>query len=139
MSDPPMVGLVGALAAARHRCAFVQICHDVHPDIAIALGMVREGTLTRLWRRVNRCVLRRADRVVVVGRDMAEKLTREGVPQERIRFVPTWAPAQDNSSQVSVKVRSERGWLGKFVVMHAGNMGLSQNMGIYPEAASLLR
>jgi colanic acid biosynthesis glycosyl transferase WcaI len=139
MSDPPLVGLVGAFAAARHRCAFVQICHDVHPDIAIALGKIREGRLTRVWRSINRYVQRRAVRIVVVGRDMEEKLAAEGVPREHLRFIPTWASAQENDSHDLAAVSSEYGWDGKFVVMHAGNMGLSQNLGMYAEVARALR
>ncbi|HWX87072.1 MAG TPA: glycosyltransferase family 4 protein [Solirubrobacteraceae bacterium] len=139
MSDPPLVGLIGALAAARHRCCFVQICHDVHPDIAIALGKAREGILTRIWRSANRYVQRRANRIVVVGRDMEEKLAAEGVARERLRFIPTWASEQENSPQVLTAVRSRCGWLEKFVVMHAGNMGLSQNMEMYPQVAMALQ
>jgi colanic acid biosynthesis glycosyl transferase WcaI len=139
MSDPPPVGVIGALAAARHRCVFVQICHDMHPDITIALGKVREGMLTRVWRSINRYVQRRAVRIVVVGRDMEEKLVAEGVPRERLRFIPTWASAQENDPQDLAAVRSEYGWSGKFVVMHAGNMGLSQNLGMYAQVAHLLR
>jgi colanic acid biosynthesis glycosyl transferase WcaI len=139
MSDPPPVGLIGALAAARHRCAFVQICHDVHPDIAVALGKVREGMLTRVWRSINRYAQRRAVRIVVVGRDMEEKLAAEGVPRERLRFIPTWASAQENNPHDVAAVRSEYGWDGKFVVMHAGNMGLSQNLGMYVQVARALR
>ncbi len=135
LSDPPLVGLIGVLAAARHRCPYVQICHDVHPDITIALGKVQEGFLTRLWRGINRYVQRRAIRIVVVGRDMEEKLASEGVARERLRFVPTWASAQANTPHESAAVREERGWLGKFVVMHAGNMGLSQNIGMYARVA----
>ncbi len=139
MSDPPAVGLVGALAAARHRCAFVQICHDVHPDITIALGKVREGRLTRMWRAINRRVQRRAARIVVVGRDMEEKLIAEGVSPERLRFIPTWASAQKNDPQDLTAVRSKYGWDGRFVVMHAGNMGLSQNIGMYAQVARALQ
>ncbi len=139
MSDPPPVGLVGALAAARHRCAFVQICHDVHPDITIALGKVREGRLTRIWRSINRRVQRRAVRIVVVGRDMEEKLAAEGVAPR--------APALHTDVGIGSGERPARprrcevqyGWDGKFVVMHAGNMGLSQNLGIYAQVARALR
>jgi colanic acid biosynthesis glycosyl transferase WcaI len=138
MSDPPGVGVIGALAAARHRCSFVQVCHDIHPDIAIALGKMREGKITRMWRGVNRLVQRRADRIVVVGRDMLEKLAAEGVAREKLRFVPTWASAQVESPQAIAAVRSAQRWHGKFVVMHAGNMGLSQNVAMYPEVASAL-
>jgi colanic acid biosynthesis glycosyl transferase WcaI len=139
MSDPPPVGVIAALAAARHRCAFVQICHDVHPDITVALGKLREGRLTRSWRGINRRVQRRAIRIVVVGRDMQEKLAAEGVPRERLRFIPTWASAQENDPQDLAAVRARYGWDDKFVVMHAGNMGLSQNLGMYGQVADALR
>lgn len=139
LSDPPLVGVVGALASARHRCAFVQICHDLHPDIAVALGKVREGQLTRIWRRVNRYVLRRAARIVVVGRDMAEKLAAEGVSPEKLRFVPAWASPQHRSREAVDAVRAEHGWRGRFVVMHAGNMGLSQNLTMYSDVARALQ
>jgi colanic acid biosynthesis glycosyl transferase WcaI len=139
MTDPPLVGIIGAVAAARHRCAFVLICHDLHPDIVIALGKVREGTLTRVWRRANGYVQGRAVRIVVVGRDMEEKLAVEGVAREKLRFIPAWASAQENSPEAIAAVRSEYGWRGKFVVMHAGNMGLSQNIGMYSEVARALR
>lgn len=139
MSDPPGVGVIGALAAARHRCAMVEICHDVHPDITIALGKVGEGALTRLWRSVNRYVHRRATRIVVVGRDMHEKLVAEGVPRERLRFIPTWASFQENDPADVAAARARLGWQQKFVVMHAGNMGLSQNLGMYREVARGLR
>jgi colanic acid biosynthesis glycosyl transferase WcaI len=139
MSDPPPVGLIGALAATWHRCAFVHICHDVHPDIAIALGKVREGILTRAWRSINRYVQRRAARIVVVGRDMEDKLAAEGVPRKCLRFIPTWASAQDQGPQDLSDVRSEYRWSGKFVVMHAGNMGLSQNIDMYLQVAGALR
>ena len=138
MSDPPLVGVLGALASRRHRCGFVQICHDVHPDITIALGKAREGALTRAWRAVNLRVLRRATRVVTVGRDMQEKLAAEGVARERLRFIPTWAAAQQTGPQAIAALRSQYGWRDKFVVMHAGNMGLAQNLGIYPQVAAAL-
>jgi colanic acid biosynthesis glycosyl transferase WcaI len=139
MSDPPPVGLIGALAAARHRCAFVHICHDAHPDIAIALGKVKEGTITRVWRSINRYVQSRAARTVVVGRDMEEKLAAEGVPRERLRFITTWASAQDGDPQDVAALKDQYRWTGQFVVMHSGNMGLSQNIGMYSAVANALR
>jgi colanic acid biosynthesis glycosyl transferase WcaI len=75
----------------------------------------------------------------VVGRDMEEKLAAEGVPRERLRFIPTWASAQENDPQDLASVRAQYGWEGKFVVMHAGNMGLSQNLGMYGQVAGALR
>src|SRR5437588_4151615 len=138
MTDPPVVGVIGVLAAARHRRPFVLICHDVYPDIAIALGKLHSRMGATVWRLVNRMVLRRARRVVVVGRDMAEKLTARGLDPAKISYVPTWANEQDIDELAIGEARRERHWDGMFVAMHAGNMGLAQNLDVVVEAAERL-
>ena len=138
-TDPPVIGVVAALAAARFRCRFVFICHDVHPDIGVALGMIANRPLIAAWRAVNRFIRGRADRIVVVGRDMREKLERQGVAPDKLVYVPTWAPADRADPAVSARRRHELGWTDRFVVMHAGNIGLAQNVGILADAAEHLR
>lgn len=137
-TDPPVIGIVAVLAAARFRCRFVFISHDVHPDIGMAIGMLANRPLIAVLRAINRFIRTRADVVVVVGRDMAEKLAREGVPREKLVYVPTWAPADAPDLALSARLREEHGWTDRFVVMHAGNIGLAQNVGVLAEAASHL-
>jgi colanic acid biosynthesis glycosyl transferase WcaI len=138
-TDPPVIGLIAALVAARFRCRFVFICHDVHPDVGIAMGMIANRPLIAVWRGVNRFIRGRADQIVVVGRDMREKLEREGVPPGKLVYVPTWAPAELASSTMTRKLREDHGWTDRFVVMHAGNIGLAQNVNVLAEAAEHLR
>ncbi len=139
MTDPPVVGVIGVIAAARYRRPFVQICHDVYPDIAMALGKMRAGWGARLWRALNRVVRERADRIVVVGRDMAEKLEREGVEPKKLVYIPAWANDQQLDDEQVTRTRHDEGWAGRFVVMHAGNMGLAQNLDTFLEVAERLR
>jgi colanic acid biosynthesis glycosyl transferase WcaI len=139
MTDPPVVGLVGVLAAARHQRPFVLICHDVYPDIAVALGRLQSLPAVKLWRVLNRLVRRRARRIVVVGRDMAEKLADQGVDPSRISYVPPWANEQIVDERSIAAARRELGWDGLFAVMHAGNMGLAQNLDVVVEAAERLK
>jgi colanic acid biosynthesis glycosyl transferase WcaI len=139
MTDPPVVGLIGVLAAARHRRPFVLICHDVYPDIAVVLGKLRSRSAARVWRLLNRVIRGRARRIVVVGRDMAEKLADEGVAPAKLAYIPTWANEQDVDERSIAAARSEMGWDGAFVVMHAGNIGLAQNLDVVVEAAERLR
>ncbi len=140
MTDPPVVGVIGMLASAWHRRPFVQLCHDVHPDIAEALGLVRNPVLTRTWRALNRLVRRRAAQLVVVGRDMEEKLVGEGCEPAKLTYVPTWAEDVTVPAAEAARERRDRGWADRFVVMHAGNMGLAQNLDVLlPVAASLER
>jgi colanic acid biosynthesis glycosyl transferase WcaI len=123
----------------RFRCRFVFICHDVHPDIGVAMGLIRNRALIAVWRTVNRVIRRRADRVVVVGRDMREKLEREGVDPQKVVYVPTWSSADTADATMAARLRDELGWRDRFVVMHAGNIGLAQNVGIFSRVAERLR
>jgi colanic acid biosynthesis glycosyl transferase WcaI len=139
LTNPPFLGLVGALAAARYRTKLVIVCHDVFPEVAVALGLLRNRALEWAWHRFNRIVRARAARVVVVGRDMRHLLRSQGVDAGRLIFIPPWAERQQVDRELTRALRSERGWEGKFVVMHAGNVGLAQNVGILAELAERVR
>jgi len=137
-TDPPIIGAIAAIAAARFRCRFVFICHDVHPDIGIAMGVMRNRVLIVAWRAINHFIRRRADRIVVVGRDMGDKLEREGVDRRKLVYVPTWSSDDATDAATVARLRDELGWGERFVVMHAGNIGLAQNIEIFPRVAERL-
>jgi colanic acid biosynthesis glycosyl transferase WcaI len=138
-TDPPVIGTIAALAAMRFRCRFVFVCHDVHPDIGMAMGLIRNRGLIAAWRAANGFIRRRAHRIVVVGRDMLEKLRQEGTDARKLVYVPTWGPDELVDPAVSARLRHENGWTDRFVVMHAGNIGLAQNIAVFPEIAEHLR
>ena len=138
MTDPPIIGVIGVLAAARFRRPFVQLCHDVYPDIAVALGKLRNPVAVRLWRALNRLVRGRAAKLVVVGRDMREKLAARGSTRQSLSSSPRGLTTKRSTAQRSSVIRQRMGWTDLFVVMHAGNMGLPQNLGTLIEAADRL-
>lgn len=139
MTDPPIVGLVGLLAARRYRRPLVQISHDVYPDIMVALGRARSTLLVALWRRLNATVRSAAASIIVVGRDMSERLIAESVDPAKIEVIPTWASPQPVDAAARDEARRAMGWSDAFVVMHAGNAGLAQNLGVLLDAAAELR
>ena len=139
MTDPPVIGLVGLLAARRYRCPFVYVCEDIFPDVGVALGRMDNPMAVWLWRKLNRLLRRRAARVVAIGRDMQEKLLAEGVPAAKMALIPNWANHQQADDRFRGRTRRSMGWERKFVVMHAGNVGLAQNLEVLVEAADLLR
>jgi colanic acid biosynthesis glycosyl transferase WcaI len=139
LTNPPFLGLAGALAATRHRTKFVVVCHDVFPDLAVALGRLRNPVLKWAWDRVNRFVRARAARIVVVGRDMEQRLLSQGVAGTKLIFIPAWAERQQLDPDATRALRSEHAWAARFVVMHAGNLGLAQNVEILAELAERVR
>ena len=140
MTDPPVIGLIGLLAARRHHRPLVQISHDVYPEIAVALGHVKSRLLISAWRSLNRVVRRSSASIVVVGRDMRDRLVADGVDPAKIAVIPTWAAEQDIDGAALAAARLAMGWEpSTFVVMHAGNAGLAQNLDVVLDAAYELR
>lgn len=137
-TDPPVIGAVGSMAARRHRVPFVQVYMDIYPDVGIALGRVDHPFVVRWWRRLNAAIRTRAARVVAIGRDMVEKLQDEGVDPAKIVLIPNWAETAPVDARGSRRLRTAMGWDGRYVVMHAGNVGLAQNLGGLIDAAGLL-
>jgi putative colanic acid biosynthesis glycosyltransferase WcaI len=139
MTDPPYNGLIGAAVAGWHRTPFVHISHDVYPDIAIAIGKLRNPALVAAWRAANRLVFRRAQRIVVVGRDMEQLLAARGAEPSKLVYLPSWGERQEEDRERTQRLRGEHGWDGAFVVMHAGNVGLAQNVELFADLAERLR
>jgi colanic acid biosynthesis glycosyl transferase WcaI len=137
MTDPPLVGIVGLAAAKRFGCPFVFVSHDVHPDIGVALGRMDNPLLVWAVRAVNRLLRRSASQIIVVGRDMQEKMIAEGVAADKLTYLPNWATRTEQVSAADVRARM--GWSDRVVVMHAGNIGLAQNLNTLLQAASLLK
>jgi glycosyltransferase involved in cell wall biosynthesis len=138
-TDPPLAALVGRAVAAGRRARFVYVCWDLYPDIAMALGRLQNPFLIAGWRALNRLVRARADSVVAVGRDMCEKLESEGVPAEKVDLIRHWSTVEPPSAAATAEARRRMEWNGRFVVMHAGNVGLAQNLDMLVEAADILR
>jgi colanic acid biosynthesis glycosyl transferase WcaI len=138
LTDPPVVGAVAAAVARRHRIPFVQVYMDIYPDVGMALGRVDHPLMVRAWRRFNRVIRSNATRVVAIGRDMVEKLESEGVERAKIAFIPNWDDPRPVDAGATRSTRTAMGWKDRFVVMHAGNIGLAQNLGCLIDAAGLL-
>jgi len=91
--------------------------------------------------RVNRYLLRHADAIVALGDRMRRRLVEEkGADPSRVHVIHNWADCEaivpgprDNA------FARAHGLVDRFVVMHSGNVGLSQNLEVLIEAADRLR
>jgi colanic acid biosynthesis glycosyl transferase WcaI len=140
MTDPPMVAAM-ALATSRLRgVPFVYVNQDVFPDVGVILGRLRNPALVKTLARVNRTLREQAAAVVAIGRDMEQRLVENGVPAEKIRVIPNWADGSlIRPLQAPSSLRAAHGWNDHFVVMHSGNVGLSQDLRTLVGAADLLQ
>lgn len=136
MTDPPIIGLAGILSARCHGARFVFYCCDVFPEVAVLLEDFRSELVNRGLDWVNRYLLGRADLVIALGETMRQRLVAKGARESGTVVVQTWAEcAKFDPASPSIPFRVEHGLVSKFVVMHAGNIGLSQNLDIVIETA----
>ena len=145
LTTPPLIGLLALLACRLKGMKMVALVQDIYPDVGVALGTFREGSLaTRLLDRLNRTVLSRADRVIVLGDCMRErvaaKIGRERA--ERIDVIHNWADGEKVrplADGVRNPFAEEHGLRGRFVVQFSGNLGRVNDFDTPLEAARLLR
>jgi glycosyltransferase involved in cell wall biosynthesis len=136
-TDPPFLGIGAWIAARRHRAKLVQVLYDIYPDVALVLGRMTNPVAVAAWRRLNRFTRARADRIVAIGRDMRENLIADGVPADRIELIPNWSEQNPATPDEVETTRERLGWKDRFVVLHAGNVGLGHGLGSFVDAAAL--
>src|SRR5690349_6277255 len=79
MTDPPFIGAAAELVARRFRAPLIVISQDVFPEIAVKLGRLRNPLVVGALGRVIDSYLRFADRVVVIGDTMKQRIVDKGV------------------------------------------------------------
>jgi glycosyltransferase involved in cell wall biosynthesis len=139
-TDPFFLAFVGRWMQFRHGSRFVVYLQDIYPDIAVAVGKLHEGFVSRMLRRLLFGVYRRADRVVVLSRDMEQTCLRYGVPADRLRVIPNWADTRRVTPRKEANDFRRRHHLEeKFVVMYSGNLGLAHPLVPILDAAEQLK
>ena len=139
LTDPPIIGL--AALAARPTGGMVFFCQDIFPEVTGLLEDFRSPTVDAILDRVNRYLVRRAARIVALGDTMASRLVQgKGADAAKITVIHNWA---DTSAIVPSDKQNPfavaNGLHDRFVVLHAGNIGLSQNLDVVIDAAARLK
>ncbi len=139
-TDPFLLAFVGRWFQWRHRAKFVVYLQDIYPDIAVAVGKLREGWISRCVRSLLFRVYRQADCVVVLSRDMERTCREYGVPADVLRVIPNWADTtRVQPHKVENSFRKRYQLEDTFLVMYSGNMGLAHRLAPILDAANQLR
>ncbi len=131
MTDPPFEGVVGAFVAMLKGKAYLYNIRD----------MVEPGSLARVWEKMHRWALRRANCVVVLGEDMKNRILAKGIAAEKVEIVRDGAEIPGEGAPAAAidedVVRAVRGEF-RFVLLHAGNIGFYGAWGTLLAAAKRL-
>ncbi|HPF78473.1 MAG TPA: glycosyltransferase family 4 protein, partial [Alphaproteobacteria bacterium] len=153
MTDPPMLLVIGRIISRLKNMQHIHWCQDMYPDLFKALGVKLPDFVTDFLQRASRRAFKKCAKVVVVGRCMADRLTKTGLPADNISLIANWtdfeviAPSSSGNHTLlpvdltGVAKKPEemfRDDSPKFRVLYAGNIGRAHPMRSVIEAAALL-
>jgi glycosyltransferase involved in cell wall biosynthesis len=141
LTDPPIVGLAALAAARRHGARFVFLCQDIFPEVAVLLEDFHSRAVNSALEQVNRFLVRQADAIIALGDTMKQRLVDgKGADAQRVTVIHNWADCSTLAPGPKDNAFARtHGLHDRFVVMHAGNIGLSQNLDVLVDAAERLR
>ena len=143
LTTPPIIGLIGTLLRRLKGTSHIYWSMDLHPDASLALRrMSRRNPAVGGLAWLSDHVYRQADRVIVLGPYMADRVLEKKVRPDRVATIPVWS-RRDEIFPVDRRSNPLRQSLGfdedTFVAMYSGNLGLAHGFDEFLEAARLLR
>ena len=142
LTTPPIIGLVGTILRKLKGSKHVYWSMDLHPDASIALGRMKARNPVVAWLAwLSDSVYRQADKVVVLGSYMADRIAAKRVRRDRIATIPVWSRSDEiyPLPRENHPLRESLGLEDKFVVMYSGNLGLAHSFAEMIEAARRLK
>jgi glycosyltransferase involved in cell wall biosynthesis len=136
-SPPIFQGWTAWMLARLKRVPFLFEVRDLWPTFAIAVGVLKNPLLIRMSLWLERFLYRHADRVMVNSPGYVAHVTGRGA--RRVELVPNGAdPAMFDPAADGAAFRSAHAFEEKFVALYAGAHGMSNDLGVLLESASLL-
>lgn len=129
-SPPLLLSFAAVLQKWLRNWPYVLNLHDLYPQTAIDLGVLKNPALIALARVLESAVYRNADRIVVAAPASRRILTgRKDLPAGRVEMIFNYIDTKACApGPVENAFRKRNGLEGRFVVLYAGLMGLAQDL-----------
>jgi colanic acid biosynthesis glycosyl transferase WcaI len=141
--SPPLPLTISARILSRlWGIPYVLHIEDLQPDAAVDLGMLRTGRLTDALYALERDAYRGAALVSTLNDAMARRIRAKGIAADKTAIIPHGADTELYGVLGKVdrlRFREIHGLQGKFLVVHAGNMGVKQGLEVIIDAAGRSR
>ncbi|MDH3588315.1 MAG: glycosyltransferase family 4 protein [Gammaproteobacteria bacterium] len=140
-STPPLLaGLLASTHSLLPGRRFVYNLQDVYPELGQEMGVLGDGVVTGLSKRIESRLRHRADLLTVLSQDMKARILSSDRDLNNISIVSNWT---DTKKVVPVapednRFRQQHGLAGRFVVMYSGNLGRVHGVELLPEVAAAL-
>ena len=137
---PPMpLGVSAEFLGLMKTAPVVVNIQDIYPDIAVAVGVLRNPLAIRFFEWMERAIYRRATSVVVIADGFKENIVGKGVPEDKIHVVPNWAdPNEIMPGPKDNAFRKKLGIADRFSLSYSGSLSFNTNLDPVLGAAEIL-
>ncbi|MGH9845253.1 MAG: glycosyltransferase family 4 protein [Blastocatellia bacterium] len=138
---PPItIGLAAFLLGFIKRIPYCYNLQDIWPEVAVKLGMLRRRSSIALFAWLERFIYRHSCRIFAISEEFKANLLGKGVAASKIEVIPNFTDVSlirplDRDNPFS----RAHDLTGKYVVLYAGNMGVSQGLGVVIDAAERVK
>jgi len=141
LSPPLPVALAAAAYQRLTGIPYVLNLHDLYPQTAIELGVLKNPALIWGMQRMANAVYRHAAQIVVPHPGSVKVLIGEnGISEKRVHRVPNWVDVRSIlPGPRENDYREAHGLSGRFVVSYAGLMGFAQDLSPIIHCAKILQ
>ena len=149
LSTPPFISFSGLILKIFKRSKVIYNVQDLFPDLAVELGKLKNKQFIGFLKKLSELIVRKVDKVVVVGEYMERKIRGEllretrvgvgpsasgsanaGVKNDHIITIHNWANGDrikvlknEDACAENNYLKKKWGLEGKFVVLYSGNIG----------------
>lgn len=129
LRTPPLqLGLTGFLASRLKGVRVLLNVQDIHPDLSIESGILRNRAAIGFAQALERWVYGISDHIVVIGDGFLRNLLDKGVPRDKMTIIPNWVDTDFLAPQPKDNPVCRRlGLEDKFVVLYSGTISISSN------------
>ena len=136
-SPPITLGVSGILISWIKGGRFVYDVRELWPDVPVRMGLFRNPLLIKFVYWLEDFVYKKSVAISTIARSFQNTLVDRGVPRKKLYFTPNFVDIgfitpSDSKNEFS----SANGLDDMFVVLYAGNVGLTQGLEILLEVAS---
>jgi colanic acid biosynthesis glycosyl transferase WcaI len=140
MSPPLTIGLTAFVLGLIKRIPYCYNLQDIWPEVAVKLGMLRGEWLIRFFEWMEKFIYRHSRKIFAISDEFKINLESKGVPSEKIEVIPNFVDTEFIKPMEKANPFSLAHDLAdKFVVLYAGNVGLSQGLEVILDAAEKLQ
>ncbi len=135
--SPVTVGIPAMNASKKFTAPYYFWVQDLWPESLDSAGGIKNKYIISFFDKVTKLIYKKAEKVLVQSEGFKDYILEQGVPEDKIIFYP------NSTELLYVSKHASEEYLEKlprgFNLMFAGNLGESQGLNVFIEAAAIIQ